>query len=379
MVYLDQAATSMWKPPQVLAYMTRALSGMSNAGRGGYGSALEAGRMIYEARERLCAMFGGPSPSRVAFTLNSTMALNIAIKGLDLSPGDEVVTTVMEHNSVLRPLYELEAQGIVLRFVGCDGLGRLRMDELESVLSRRTKAVVCTHASNLTGNVNDLYRIGRIVRQTEAVLIVDASQSAGVIPVRMDDMHIDVLCFTGHKGLCGPQGTGGLIVGEGVSLRPLLSGGTGVHSFDKMQPVHMPDALEAGTRNGHGIAGLLGALDYIEEEGMERLYAKEDGLARLFYDRISQLNGLRFYGSYEEKVRCPIVTLNMRDYDSAAVCDALACRYGIAVRGGAHCAPLMHKALGTTKQGAVRFSFSHSNTKEDVIYAVRAIKELLEE
>lgn len=379
MVYLDNAATTLHKPPYVAQYMEKALQSMSNSGRGGYETSLSAARIIFETRERICRLFQADSPSCVAFAMNATMALNTAIKGLGLERGDEVVTTVMEHNSVLRPLYELEKTGVTIRFAGCDEKGRLNMKEMERLVSKKTKAVICTHASNLTGNVNDIGRISGIAKSAGAVFVADASQTAGVIPVQMGDMGLDVVCFTGHKGLCGPQGTGGLVVSPRIKIRPLMSGGTGVHSYDREQPQKMPEALEAGTQNGHGIAGLCGALTYMEEQKANSLFEKEDSMARLFYEKVSRLDGVQIYGSFEEDVRCPIVALNIKDYDSAKVSDELANTYEIAVRGGAHCAPLMHRALHTGSQGAVRFSFSFGNTFEEVEYTVWAIRKLLEE
>lgn len=377
MIYLDNAATTMWKPPQVITYMQNAMGQMANAGRGTHESACTAARLIYETREELCKLFRGADPRRTVFTMNATMALNMALKGLDLQAGDEVVTTLMEHNSVLRPLYELEKNGVVLRFADCDEEGRLRIDDLSRLITGRTRAVVCTHASNVTGNVNDLHRIGEISRAHNVKFIVDASQSAGILPIDMQADHIDVLCFTGHKGLCGPQGTGGMVIGPDVRLRPLLSGGTGAQSFSHTQPVRLPDLLEAGTQNGHGIAGLRGALDYLDREGREKLYKKEDRLARMFYKEVSGMDGIRLYGAYEDSARSPIVTLNIGEFDSAQVCDELGTQYGVSVRGGAHCAPLMHRFFHTEEQGAVRFSFSHSNTEDEVAYAVWALRKII--
>ena len=263
MIYLDNAATTLHKPPQVMDAVVRAMTAMGNAARGAHGGALEAARTVYNTRVKLARLFGCPRPDHVIFTANSTEALNIAISGL-IRPGDHVITTDCEHNSVLRPLYRLEEGGAALDVVPADRLGRVAYEDLEALLRPDTRAVVCTHASNLTGNVLDIARIGEMARRRGAILIVDASQTAGALPIDMEAMGIDVLCFTGHKGLMGPQGTGGLCVRPGVEIEPWKVGGSGVHSYDRRQPREYPTRLEAGTLNGHGIAGLSAALDFLQ-------------------------------------------------------------------------------------------------------------------
>ena len=376
MIYLDNAATTLQKPPQVIDAVVRAMTAMGNAARGAHGGALEASRTVYGARVKLAGLFGCPRPDHVIFTANSTEALNIAISGI-LRPGDHAVTTDCEHNSVLRPLYRLEEErGVKLDIVPADKLGRVDCGDFERLVRPGTRAVVCTHASNLTGNVLDVARIGEIAHRQGALLIVDASQTAGALPIDMEAMGIDVLCFTGHKGLMGPQGTGGLCVRPGVEIAPWKAGGSGVHSYDRHQPQEYPTRLEAGTLNGHGIAGLSAALDYIGEVGLEAIEAREHTLMERFYRAVSAMEGVTVYGDFSQPRRSAIVTLNIRDYDSAAVSDELSEVYGIATRPGAHCAPRMHQALGTTDRGAVRFSFSWFNTEEDVDEAVRAVGEL---
>ena len=376
MIYLDNAATTLQKPPQVIDAVVRAMTAMGNAARGAHGGALEASRTVYGARVKLAGLFGCPRPDHVIFTANSTEALNIAISGI-LRPGDHAVTTDCEHNSVLRPLYRLEEErGVKLDIVPADKLGRVDCRDFERLVRPGTRAVVCTHASNLTGNVLDVARIGEIAHRQGALLIVDASQTAGALPIDMEAMGIDVLCFTGHKGLMGPQGTGGLCVRPGVEIAPWKAGGSGVHSYDRHQPQEYPTRLEAGTLNGHGIAGLSAALDYIGEVGLEAIEAREHTLMDRFYRAVSAMEGVTVYGDFSQPRRSAIVTLNIRDYDSAAVSDELSEVYGIATRPGAHCAPRMHQALGTTDRGAVRFSFSWFNTVEDVDAAIRAVGEL---
>ena len=377
MIYLDSAATSFYRPPQVARAVAEAINTMGNAARGTGAPALSGARVIYETRELLARLFHAPGPEQVAFTANSTESLNVAIKGLT-RPGDRVVTTVLEHNSVLRPLYEMEAAGASLVIIGCKGerrKGILDLEALRQAIVPGVKAVVCTHASNLTGNRVDIRQIGQWCRQAGAVFIVDASQTAGVFPIHMEEDCIDILCFTGHKGLLGPQGTGGICLGKDISLRPLLSGGSGILTFSKTHPAQMPTALEAGTLNGHGLAGLKAGVQYILEQGMERLRQREQQLARLFYEEVRRIPDIRLYGDFEDPDRAAIVSLNLGEEDSGAVSDYLSQEYGIYTRSGGHCAPLMHQALGTEQQGAVRFSFSHFNTEEDVAAAVKALRE----
>ena len=378
MIYFDNAATTMRKPDCVVQAVTEALCSMGNSGRGVHEGALSASRIIYDTRIALAELFGAESPERIAFAANSTQALNIAIKGV-LNPGDHVITTALEHNSVLRPLYELEERGVQLTILPADKAGNVRYEDFEQEIRPNTRAIVTTHGSNLTGNLLDIGRLGGIAKKYGLLYIVDASQTAGVFDIDVQQMHIDILCFTGHKGLLGPQGTGGLYVRDGVEVRPLLSGGSGVQTYLRSHPAQMPTALEAGTLNGHGIAGLGAAVRHILDTGMETIRQKEQALMWEFYTQVRQIPGITVYGDFTTQNRCPIVTLNVRDYDSGEVSDALASEYGIATRPGAHCAPLMHKALGTVEQGAVRFSFSHYNTEEEINFAVSALRELAQE
>lgn len=378
MIYFDNAATTLQKPACVVQAVTEAMCSLGNSGRGVHSGALSAARIIYETRMALADLFGAESPERIAFTANSTQALNIAIKGV-LKPGDHVIATALEHNSVLRPLYEMEEQGTELTILSADRMGSIRYEDFEKALRPNTRAVVTTHGSNLTGNLLDIGWIGAFARKHGLIYIVDASQTAGVFDIDVRRMHIDILCFTGHKGLLGPQGTGGLYVREGITVRPLLSGGSGVQTYLKKHPPQMPTALEAGTLNGHGIAGLGAALRYIQETGLPAIRQKEQELMWAFYTQVRQIPGITVYGDFSSSDRCAIVSLNVRDYDSGEVSDALSEEYGIATRPGAHCAPLMHEALGTVEQGAVRFSFSHYNTKEEINIAVSALRELAQE
>ena len=375
MIYLDNAATTLHKPQQVIDAVVHAMQSMGNCARGTHEEALDAARTIYDARVRLALLFGCPRVDHVAFTANSTEALNIAINGL-IGPGDHVISTDLEHNSVLRPLYRLEAEhGAELSFVPADKLGNVDYADFERLMKPNTRAVVCTNASNLTGTVLDIERIAKTAHSHGALVIVDASQTAGCWPIDMKKMGIDVLCFTGHKGLMGPQGTGGICVKEGIEIRPFKVGGSGVQSYSRTHPAEYPTRLEAGTLNGHGIAGLGAAAKFISETGVENIHAKERSLMLRFYEGVKDIDGVTVYGDFT-KDKTAIVALNIRDYESGEVSYELSQGYGIATRPGAHCAPRMHKALGTAEVGAVRFSFSFYNTEEEIDEAVRAVAEL---
>lgn len=377
-IYLDNAATTMHKPERVVQAVVNAMQHMGNSGRGAHDVSLDTSRIIFSAREMISDLMNLGNPKQVAFTCNSTEALNTAIMGL-FGTGDHIISTVMEHNSVLRPLYVLENMGAEVSFVPCDEKGCLRTDLLDSYVKENTKALVCTHASNLTGNANDLELLGTFCKKHGLLFIVDASQTAGVLPIDMQKMNIDVVCFTGHKGLYGPQGTGGLCVREGLEIRPLKSGGSGIHTYMKHHPKDMPTALEAGTLNGHGIAGLHAALEFLKETGTETIHKKEIALMRRFLDGIKDIECLKLYGDFDTDDRAAVVSLNLGNYDSSEVSDELSYSYEISTRPGAHCAPLMHESMGTVDQGMVRFSFSWFNTEEDVDTAIRALHELVEE
>ena len=375
MIYFDNAATTMRKPQQVTDAVVHAMNSIGNAGRGVHEASLEAARTVYGTRAKLAEFFNAEDAKQIAFTANSTEALNIAIKGV-LEPGDHAITTELEHNSVLRPLYEMEEKGVELSFVKSDRTGTIDYDDFEKLIKENTRAIVCTNGSNLTGNLVDVSRVGQIARKHGLIFIVDASQTAGVFPIDVQAMNIDILCFTGHKSLLGPQGTGGIYVREGLVVRPLKCGGSGVQTYLKKHPDDMPTALEAGTLNGHGIAGLDAALEYLMETGIDTIREKEQALMWRFYNGIKDIHNIKIYGDFSGAERCPIVTINLGEYDSSDVSDELFVTYGISTRPGAHCAPLMHQALGTVEQGAVRFSFSHYNTEEEVDTAIAALREL---
>ena len=378
MIYLDSAATSYHKPDGVARAVAEAISHMGNPGRGAHEASLDASRVVYGTREKMAELFGAEEASQIVFTANSTESLNIAIQGL-VDPGDHVITTVMEHNSVLRPLYLCQQRGVSLTILPFSAAGTVTPEAIEAVIRSNTRMIVCTHGSNLTGDLNDLEAIGCVCKKHHLLFVVDASQTAGVFPIQMDSMNIDVLCFTGHKSLMGPQGTGGMCVRKGVRIRPLLVGGSGIDSYSKIHPQVMPTALEAGTLNAHGIAGLSAALDFIKKVTPDVIRQREEELTRRFVSQIKSIPGVKLYGNYEQFPRAPILSLNILDYDSGEIADVLAQDYGIMTRAGAHCAPLMHETLGTKSQGAVRFSFSYFNTEEEIDQAANAIRELAEE
>lgn len=375
MIYLDNAATTLHKPEAVIEAVANAMRTLGNSSRGTHEVSLTSARTVFETRLRLAEFFGIGEPERVVFTLNSTEALNIAIRGT-LQKGDHVITTELEHNSVLRPLYLLEREyGVELSVAKADELGRVDYEEIEDLIKDNTRAIVTTHASNLTGNMIDVKRVADIAHRHGLIYIVDASQTAGVKKIDVKELGIDILCFTGHKGLMGPQGTGGMIIAGDVDIQPFKVGGTGVQSYSKTQPAELPTRLEAGTLNGHGISGLNAAVEFIETTGLDEIDGKEQALMRRFYEGVKDITGVKVYGDFSQE-RCAIVCLNIGDLDSGQVSDVLAWDYDIATRPGAHCAPLMHKALGTVSQGAVRFSFAYFNTYEEVDTAIRAVEEI---
>ena len=377
MIYFDNAATTLHKPPEVIEAVVHAMTTSGNASRGTHTGSLAASRTVYETRKKIADFFHCSRADHVIFTSNSTEALNIAICGT-LGKGDHIISTDLEHNSVLRPLYHLEEQGASLTFLSANKKGCIDYDDFKRSIKPNTKAIVCTHASNLTGNVLDIERIGHIAKAHNLLFIVDASQSAGCIEINMETMNIDILCFTGHKGLLGPQGTGGLCIHESVEIRPFKRGGSGIHSYEKGQPQAYPARLEAGTLNSHGIAGLCAAINYINTITIPVIAKKEQELLWHFYKGIRNIPEIHIYGDFDTKERAAILSLNIEGYDSGTVSDVLSQEYDIATRPGAHCAPRMHQALGTTETGAVRFSFSSFNTMEEVETAIRALKELVE-
>lgn len=356
--------------------MARAINLFGNPSRGAYDSALEADRMIYQTRMKLARLFGCTSPDRVIFTSNATEALNIVLFGLFVS-GDHIITTDLEHNSVLRPLYRMEKERQVeLSFLPADKNGRIHLEDLSKYLKPNTKAIVCTHASNVTGDSLDLAEIGQFAQEHQLYFIVDCAQSAGILPIDMEQMGISVMCFTGHKGLFGPQGTGGLCIAPNIEIQPWKVGGSGIQSYRREHPLEYPTRLEAGTLNSHGIVGLAAGLDFIQQIGQKQIHHFEIELLRQFVDGVFKIPDIKLYGDFTSKNRTAIVSLNLGEEDSKWVAWHLAQDYDIAVRSGAHCAPRIHRAMGTETQGAVRFSFSCFNTENEIDAAIQALWEL---
>lgn len=375
MIYLNNAATTLQKPPCVVQTVVEAINGQGSCGRGSHTSELSAARTIFHTREALARIFTFRNPERVVFTANATQALNAALWGL-LNPGDHVIATDWDHNSVLRPLHTLaKERGVKVDYLPADRQGRLEYDQLEGLLRPSTKLLVGTHASNLTGNLLDVRRMSAFAQKHGLVFLLDAAQTAGSTPISMEEMGVHLLAFTGHKGLMGPQGSGGLCVAPGVELRPLLSGGTGVRSFEEEQPQEYPEHLEAGTLNGHGLAGLGAAVDFILETGVETIHAHELALTEHFVRGLRDIPGVTLYGDFSGD-RAPVVALNLEGWDPAAAADELAQAYDIAVRPGIHCAPRMHRALGTQDTGCLRFSFGWYTTEEDIDAALAALREM---
>ena len=368
MIYFDNAATTMPKPQVVVDAVSDAINTLGNPSRGIYKSSLDGLRCLMRARMAISNYFEMANPMNVAFTMNATTALNAAISSVD----GHIVTTAAEHNSVLRPIYRSGDYSIV----ELDDRGRLDLDRLEDKIKPDTKAIVMTHASNFTGNVFDIYGAAEICKRKNIVLIVDAAQSAGLIPIDIGRLGDCAVCFSGHKSFFGPQGTGGICIGGDFRIRPLTVGGSGINSFDKTHPSSMPEVLEAGTQNVHGVAGLLAGVEYIGESG--RCFDDADSLARYFADSVKKIDMLTLYGDMDADLRVPVVSLNHSDMTSDELAFRLWSDYEIATRAGAHCAPLMHRTFGTEQSGAVRFSFSHFNTKQEVDKALDALLEIIE-
>lgn len=378
MIYFDNAATTKKKPKEVIDAVCYALENFGNSSRGVYDESLSADRVVYDTRKKIAKMFGVSNFCNVVFTKNSTESLNISINGL-LTDKDHVITSVTEHNSVLRPLNYLKEKGLEVDYIGIDEKGVLKISEIEKFIKKNTKAIILNHASNVTGNINDIEKVSKICKKHNLIFIVDASQTAGAFEIDMDKMNIDVLCFTAHKSLYAPQGLGLLCVKENVYIKPFIVGGTGMHSFDPFQPDKMPTRLEAGTLNSHAIAGLNASIDYILKHKMKNLTKKANDIAKYFYENIKDIEGVKIYGDFLQESRCPIVSINLKDTDSAVVSKILSFDYGISTRSGIHCAPLIHKAFSTLNQGMVRFSFSYTNTYDEVNVAINAIKNILNE
>lgn len=373
MIYLDNAATTWPKPPEVQQSMIEALNLGGNAGRGGHSASVQAQRLLHQVREDLCEFLGADEPTQVIFTHNATHALNQALFGL-LQPGDHVITSSLEHNAVTRPLKVLADQGVEVTEILVVPEQEFPWAEYEQAFRKNTKLVVTIHASNVTGTLLPIERIGRIARRHGAFYLLDASQTAGVFPLDLGHVPLDLLAFPGHKGLLGPQGTGGLILKPYVKLKPLLYGGTGSLSESDEQPDFLPDALESGTLNGAGIAGLGAGLRYLKAQGLDKIRYQEQTLCRRLTQGLLEIPELTLYGGTDASAKAPIVSFNIGDLDSTFVAFTLEQTAGIVARAGLHCAPHAHRTLGTMEQGVVRLSPSHFTTEEEIDRTIDAVK-----
>ncbi|MGV8075549.1 MAG: aminotransferase class V-fold PLP-dependent enzyme [Syntrophobacteraceae bacterium] len=380
MIYFDNAATSWPKPPEVAEAMTHFLTNVgASPGRSGHRPALEAGRIVYRTREAIADLFHAPDPLRVVFSHNVTEALNLALIGL-LRPGDHVITGSMEHNSMMRPLRELERRGLELSVVRCSSQGLLAPDDVKAVIRPNSKMIALNHASNVVGTIQPVAEIGEIARQYGLLFLIDAAQSAGAYPIDMQTECIDLLGFTGHKSLYGPTGTGGLVFGERVDvarLRPLIRGGTGSRSEEEEQPGFLPDMAESGTANAVGLAGLLAGLRWIKDRGVARIRQHELLLTQQLIDGLRNVRGVTVYGLRDAECRTATVSFNIRGLEPSEVGLRLDDDFGILCRVGLHCAPAAHKTLNTFPVGTVRFGLGAFNTSEEVARALTVIEALV--
>ena len=373
MTYLDNAASSHPKPAGVYRAVRETLEIGANPGRSGHRSALEAARRIYDARAAVAELLGVGDPSRVVFTLNGTHSVNLALKGT-LSPGDHVVSSRMEHNSVIRPLAALEARGVEVTLVGADPEGRVSVGEIERAIRPNTRLVALAHASNVSGTLQEAEAVGDLCRRKGLWFLLDAAQTAGAVPLGAAAVGAHLIAAPGHKGLLGPQGTGILYVAPEVAVEPLMEGGTGVRSEDPRMPTELPEALEAGTLNTPGIAGLGAGVGWLLEHGVEEVRRHEVDILEFLLPELAAVPGLRLYGPRSPRDRVAVVSFNLEGCDGAHVGLALDEEYGIAVRVGLHCAPLAHRTLGSFPEGSVRASFGPFSTLADAERLVRALR-----
>jgi len=378
MIYLDNGATSWPKPQEVKLIMNEALDSGGNPGRGGHGVSMEAARSVYRVRELLARLFGIEKPTRVVFTYNATQAINTALFGI-LKSGDHVITSSLEHNAVTRPLNVLENMGVkVTRISGRHG-NEFSLEEYAAAFRDNTKLVVTLHASNVSGVLLPVEQIGKIAKNKGVPYLLDAAQTAGVFPLDLNSLPVDILAFPGHKGLLGPQGTGGLVIGDNCSLRPFIYGGTGSLSELDSQPDFLPDALESGTLNGVGIAGLGGGIKYLLAHGLDNVRKREQQLCQYLIDGLLDIPGVKLYGGTSAAAKAPIVAFNLGEIDSMIVGDMLDEEFGVICRAGLHCAPHAHRMLGTIEQGVVRLSPSHFTTEVEIAETLKAVAKVSKE
>ncbi|HET6418836.1 MAG TPA: aminotransferase class V-fold PLP-dependent enzyme [Geobacteraceae bacterium] len=375
-IYLDNAATTFPKPEQVYLAIEHALRKIgAGPGRGGHSLGLEATRVVFEARENLAAFFGIGDSSRLVFTHSATEGLNLAIWGL-LHPGDHVITTTMEHNSLARPLNHAALRGVDVTWIACDRRGGIDPGQVRSAIRRETRLIALSHCSNVNGSVQPVEEIGLLARRSGVLFLVDAAQSAGVIPMDVREMNIDLLAAPGHKGLLGPLGTGVLYVAEGVELSPLIVGGTGGYSDSQEQPAAMPERFESGTLNTPGIAGLGAGVDFIRSTGIEAIRKKEANLVSALSEGLGEMRRVRLYGHEDPRRHCGPVSFDVEGVDLSEVGFILDREYDICVRVGLHCAPAAHRTLGTWPRGTVRVSPGFFNTDRDIELFLNAVRSI---
>lgn len=379
MVYLDNGATTWPKPQTVYEAMVEAVKDKgANPGRGSHRMAREAGRVIYETREILAKFFNVADPARIVFTSNATESLNLAIKGL-LKPGDHVLTSSMEHNAVSRPLKLLEDAGVEVDYLPCSETGLLDPSTVKKAIKNNTRLVVINHASNVNGTIQPIQEIGKITRESKVTFLVDGAQTAGVIPLDVEKMNIDLLAFPGHKSLLGPQGTGGLYIREGIDLIPAREGGTGGNSESPYLPEVLPDRYESGTPNTPGIAGLGAGVQFILSQGLEKIWQHEQQLTQQLIKGFQSIEKVKIYGLQDASQQAPVVSINIGEEGSSEVAFILDKAFDIAVRAGLHCAPLAHRTMGTINQGTIRFSIGYFNTPEEIEYTLECVKKIAAE
>lgn len=376
-IYLDNAATSFPKPDNVAIAVNNVICGIgASPGRGGYGQALEASRLLMSVRESVAAFFNAPDPSRVIFTQSTTASLNQALAGV-LLPGDHVVTSSMEHNSLLRPLLALEKSGVKVTMVQADSAGLVEPEAIRSAVRQDTRMIALSHVSNVTGTIQPIADIARVAREKGCLFLLDAAQSAGVIPINMLEMEIDLLAAPGHKGLLGPQGIGFLAVAPGVTMRPLMMGGTGSSSDADVQPDTFPEGFEAGTHNLPGIAGLGAGISFVEETGVQKIGLHELACAEYLRERFCLLDGVKIYGPADPQLRTGLLSLTVSEQDPSELAFVLDRNYGISVRAGLHCAPHAHRTLGTYPAGTLRISPGWFNTMQQMDFLCEAFTDII--
>ncbi|MBP3587682.1 MAG: aminotransferase class V-fold PLP-dependent enzyme [Clostridia bacterium] len=380
-IYLDNGSTSFPKAPGVGKAMANFIENVGvNIGRGGYEEAYSAAEVVLDTREKLCKLFHFDQPENVVFTSGITASMNILLKGL-LQPGDRVLTTSMEHNAVMRPLRQLEQKGVEVVLIPCKRDGTLDFEAFIDLATPGTRALVMTHASNMCGTVMPVKDVAEYCQTLGIWTIVDCAQSAGILPIDMEDWGVDAIAFAGHKGLLGPQGIGGFLITDDLAAEvdPLLSGGTGSISHLETVPDFMPDRFEPGTQNLPGIFGLHAALSYLEKVGIEKIYQHEMALAERLLKGLSQLEGIRVVGRPQLTGRTAVVSVDLLQMDNADAAFLLEDKYGIMTRCGLHCAPQAHKSVGTYPQGTVRFAPGRETTEAEIDTALAAIQEILAE